>query len=369
MQQGADNTTYENGPDKERLKNAFEILSGEVEAKRLPGAVAIVGRNDLIVDRFASGNMTTDGSLIDSVNQDTIFDCASLTKVVVTLPLILKLLEQGHIALSDPVATYISEFQNGKKSTVSLRHLLTHTSGLKSFVSKHFTNWKSDDIKQYIYSLDGDNHPGECVVYSDLGFIILGDIVEKVLNKPLNDAAEEHIFRPLGMTNTYFNPPEQFKHRIAPTEFREDLGHFQRGEVHDEKAYALGGVSGHAGLFSTAGDLSRYAQMWLQKGRLNETYIFSPVTIESAIKNYTSSLNGNRGLGWVLREDKMDASGDLFSTSSYGHTGFTGTSLWIDPERDLFVVLLTNRVHLGRDNSIFRLRRVFHNAVMASVLD
>ncbi|QKY69994.1 hypothetical protein Len3610_10685 [Lentibacillus sp. CBA3610] len=128
-------------------------------------------------------------------------------------------------------------------------------------------------------------------------------------------------------------------------------------------------MSGHAGLFSTVGDLSRYAQMWLNRGKIGDTLVLSPVTIENAIINYTELLDGNRGLGRVLKGDIMDASGELFSRHSYGHTGFTGTSLWIDPEKDVFVVLLTNRVHLGRDHSIFRLRRLFHNAVMASVLD
>ncbi|WP_164667991.1 serine hydrolase domain-containing protein [Virgibacillus doumboii] len=353
--------------DMKQLKNAFAILANEIEAKRIPGAVSIVGTGNRIIDKFASGKLMTDGTVNNYVDEDTMFDCASLTKVVITMPLVLKLIEQGEIELSEPVSTYISVFEKGDKSLINIRHLLTHTSGLKPHVSKDFTNWKPEEVKEYIYSVELDSYPGERVIYSDVGFIVLGDIIEIILNKPLDKAAEEYIMNPIGMEDTYYNPPKHLKSRIAATEFRTDLGRYQWGEVHDEKAQVLGGVSGHAGLFSTAHDLALYAQMWLNNGWIGETLIIPPVIVENAIKSYTASLNGNRGLGWVLKGDALDASGDLFSQYSYGHTGFTGTSLWIDPENELFVVLLTNRVHLGRNNSIFRLRKEFHNAVMASV--
>ncbi|WP_382400399.1 serine hydrolase domain-containing protein [Lentibacillus salinarum] len=362
-------SSHKAGMDEERLKNAFTILSREIEAKRIPGAAAVVGKKDLIAGSFAGGSIMIDETVNTPVNQDTIFDCASLTKVVITLPLVLRLMEQGLIELDEPVSTYVPAFHKGAKSHVTIRHLLTHTSGLKPHIRNDFTNWKPEEAKAYIYSQELDHYPGKWVVYSDLGFIILGDIIERILNQPLDKAAEAYILHPLGMVDTYFNPPDHLKSRIAATEYRRDLKRYQWGEVHDEKAYAFGGISGHAGLFSTVGDLARYAQMWLNQGELGDALIFSPVTVENSIRNYTLLLNGNRGLGWVLKGDTLDASGDLFSQYSYGHTGFTGTSLWIDPEKDLFVVLLTNRVHLGRDHSIFRLRRVFHNAVMASAID
>lgn len=348
-------------------KNAFVILANEIEAQRIPGATAAIGRKNQIVDTFAGGNIMIDGPFSYPVNEDTIFDCASLTKVVITLPLILKLIEQGKLGLSETVSSYIPEFRRGAKSLITISHLLTHTSGLKPHVNKDFTNWESGKIKQYICSMELESNPGERVLYSDLGFIILGNIIEIILRKPLDIAAEEHILTPIGMKDTYFNPPEHFKRRIAATEYRIDSGRYQWGDVHDEKAKALGGVSGHAGLFSTVGDLSLYAQMWLNNGKVGEISLLPTLAIESAIKSYTASLNGNRGLGWVLKDDELDASGDHFSQYSYGHTGFTGTSLWIDPNKELFVVLLTNRVHLGRNNSIYTLRRVFHNAVMASL--
>ncbi|QKY69995.1 class A beta-lactamase-related serine hydrolase [Lentibacillus sp. CBA3610] len=223
----------QNTIDKTRLGSAFDILSREIEAQRLPGAAAVVGREDVIVGSFASGNIMLDPSVKDSVNKHTIFDCASLTKVVVTLPLVMMLIEKGLIELSEPVSTYIPAFQTEAKSLVTIRHLLTHTSGLKPHISEDVTSWKPDEVKQFIYSQELDRRPGECVVYSDLGFILLGDIIEIILNKPLDEAANEYIFNPIGMADTYFNPPEQLKSRIAATEFREDAGRFQWGEVHD----------------------------------------------------------------------------------------------------------------------------------------
>lgn len=358
----------EAGMGEKRLKGAFSILSREIKNKEIPGVAAIVGRGDYIVDSFVNGYTRLDSDRNHFADVDTIFDCASLTKVVVTLPLVLTLLEQGRIALSDPVSTYIPEFQKGKKSLITIEHLLTHTSGLKPSIGQNVKNWQPKEVIQNVYSQEVDNEPGACVVYSDLGFIILGEIISIILNQPLDIAAKNYIFTPLGMKDSHFSPPGHLKNRIAATEYRDELGRYQWGEVHDETAYALGGVSGHAGLFSTVGDLTKYTQMWLNKGNLQNNAIFSPVTIENAIRNQTKSLDGNRGLGWVLKGDTFDASGDLFSTYSYGHTGFTGTSIWIDPKTDLFVVLLTNSIHFGRNNSILRLRRIFHNAVIASVL-
>ncbi|MBP1971544.1 CubicO group peptidase (beta-lactamase class C family) [Virgibacillus natechei] len=357
------------GMDEGRLKHAFSILSREIENAKIPGAAAIVGRGDYVVDSFTDGYIRLDGADKHPVNMDTIFDCASLTKVVVTMPLILRLVEQGLIELNEPVSTFISAFKEGKKSLVTIKHLLTHTSGLKPGVNKNFTNWHPDEIKQYIYSQEVEAEPGKRVVYSDLGFIILGEIISMILDRPLDIAAKDYLLLPLGMSDSYFCPPKYLKNQIAATEYRNDLGRYQWGEVHDEHANALGGVSGHAGLFSTVGDLAQYARMWLNKGKLGNNFIFSPVTVERAIQNHTNVLGGNRGLGWALKGDELDASGDLFSAYSYGHTGFTGTSIWIDPDTDLFVVLLTNSVHLGRNGSISNLRRIFHNAVTASITE
>lgn len=370
MKNGLYKTTPQNvGMDEKKLDDAFSLLTREVDESRIPGAVAIVGRNGKIAGTCSVGDSINTSFAHNQTDMDTIYDCASLTKVVVTMPLILSLVEKGLIYLNDPVSKYIPAFQNGKKAHITIKHLLTHTSGLKPFISKELTDMNVDEIKDYIYSRDLDYDPGARVVYSDLGFIILGEVISIVLNQTLDQAAKEFIFEPLGMTDSQFCPLDSLKKRIAATEYREDFGHYLWGEVHDERAYALGGVSGHAGLFSTAGDLARYAAMWLNKGTLLDTTILSPEVVDKALKNYTNMLDGNRGLGWVLKGDSFDASGDLFSSSAYGHTGFTGTSIWIDPTNDLFVVLLTNRVHFGREMPITQLRKNFHTAVAASIIN
>jgi CubicO group peptidase (beta-lactamase class C family) len=353
--------------DQERLNHAFSLLKKAVDDRVIPGAVTIVGRHDKIVGKYSVGHSIITDSIQYETEMNTIYDCASLTKVVVTLPLVLKLLEKGMLELSDPVSRYVPEFRNRKKSSLTIKHLLTHTSGLKPFVNLLFEGWRSEEILQFIYSQTIEEQPGKRVIYSDIGFIILGEIVSKILDQPLDAVAKEYVFEPLGMTDSQFCPPKHLQKRIAATEFREDLGRYLWGEVHDERAYALGGVSGHAGLFSTAGDLARYALMWLNNGEFGGTHLLSPLAVKTALKNHTASLNGNRGLGWVLKDDSHDASGSLFSPLSYGHTGFTGTSIWMDPDAELFVVLLTNRVHFGRDHSITRLRKIFHNAVAASI--
>lgn len=351
------------GLNEEKLIAAFSLLDHEI-GKKTPGASAAICRNGKLVAVYASGRLMEKGP---EVVFDTIYDCASLTKVAVTLPLALKLLESGKLDAKEKVSAFIPEFREGKKADVTIQQLLTHTSGLKPFVRGDFKGWSPQEIKKHIYTRDLENDPGTHMVYSDLGFIILGEIISFILKQPLNEAAEKLIFEPLAMKDSSFNPPDHLRERIAATEFREELGTYQRGEVHDERALALGGVSGHAGLFSTVFDLARYVNMWLNNGRMgNETY-FSPLTVEAAIRNFTSGIDGNRGLGWVLKGDPFDASGLLFSPSSYGHTGFTGTSIWMDPANQLGVVLLTNRVHYGREVSILGLRRRFHNAVAGSI--
>lgn len=357
------------GMDQERLNHAFSLLKEAVDHKLIPGAVAIVGRHHRIVGKYSVGHAILTDSIQYETAMNTIYDCASLTKVVVTLPLVLKLVEKGLLELSDPVSKYLPEFRKGKKSSITIKHLLTHTSGLKPFVNLTFDGWRPVEIKQFIYSQTVEEGPDKRVIYSDIGFIVLGEIVSKIFDQSLDLVAKKYIFEPLGMADSQFCPPKYLQKRIAATEFREDLGRYLWGEVHDERAHALGGVSGHAGLFATAGDLARYALMWLNDGELGGTRLLSPLTVKTALENHTAALDGNRGLGWVLKGDSFDASGSLFSPLCYGHTGFTGTSIWMDPDAELFVVLLTNRVHFGRDHSITRLRKIFHNAVAASIFD
>jgi CubicO group peptidase (beta-lactamase class C family) len=287
--------------------------------------------------------------------------------VVVTLPLVLLIVEEGLVHLDEPIATYIPEFAIHNKQEVTLKHLLTHTSGLTAHRSYYAENLSAEEIKAKIYNEKLEYPTGTKVVYSDLGFILLSIIVTRVLGKPLDQAANELIFQPLGMKDSQFCPAKELQPRIAATEYSEQIGRYKWGEVHDDNAYALGGVSGHAGLFSTTEDLGRFAKMWLQKGKWENQWLLSSAITQAALRNYTNSLDGNRGLGWVLKNDSFDQSGDLISLRAYGHTGFTGTSIWMDPERDLFIVLLTNRVHFGRNRPITDLRKRFHNAIISSL--
>lgn len=371
------------GMDPERIADAIRLIDGATAKGITPGAVAAFGRNGQTAVVHAvgaahpappveeeSGSAPALAGAIPAA-PDTIYDCASLTKVVATLPLILMLIDRGKLRLNDPVASYIPEFAAEGKEAITVKQLLTHTSGLASYLNLHADRQPPEQLKQRIYAQKLVYEPNTQVVYSDLGYITLGEIAALLWEMPLDEAARRHVFEPLGMRDTGFIQPAELRSRIAATEFRASLGRHKWGEVHDENADALGGICGHAGLFSTVGDLTKYALMWLDKGRMsNGKQLLSAAIAEAAVRTHTpSSLPGsNRGLGWVLKGDSMDASGDSMSGASYGHTGFTGTSLWIDPARQLFVVMLTNRVYYGRETSVVRLRSLVHNTLAASCL-
>lgn len=356
------------GMNSQKLKTALQLLDQEVNAGRIPGATACVVRKGKIVAEYAVGWAEKTEQQQRAIDYSTVFDLASLTKVMATLPAILLLLERGSIRLKDPVSLYIPEFAANGKGDITIRHLLTHSSGLAAHRSMYTQGWNQSEILQYIWDQSLEYSPDSQMVYSDLGFITLGVIVEKAAGKALNEFVKNEIYQPLGMKDTLFSPPDEWKRRIASTEYDQSLGRCKWGEVHDDNCYALGGISGHAGLFAPARDVAVYGQMWLNGGNYRDFRLFSPVTIKAATTGYTHSIEGaNRGLGWVLKNDQWDASGDLFSPFTYGHTGFTGTSITCDPKNELLIVLLTNRVHFGRDLSVVRLRSIFHNAVAASI--
>lgn len=354
----------------ERIADAFRLLDEAVARGDTPGGVAAIGRRGNIhaIHACGSAHMAAPGDeAVLPVRSDTIFDCASLTKVVALLPLILLLVERGRLRLEDPVKHYIPAFEAGGKASVTVKQLLTHTSGLIAHTNLYSHGWSPEEIKAHIFSRPLEYEPGTKVVYSDLGYITLGEIAQTLFEESLDTAAKRYVFEPLGMNDTFYLPPADRLSRIAATEYSPDLGRHKWGEVHDENAGALGGVSGHAGLFSTASDLAKYASMWLAKGQIGEKgRLLSRASVEAATRTQTGNLLANRGLGWVLKGDSMDASGDLMSPASFGHTGFTGTSLTIDPAEDTFAVLLTNRVYYGREKSVVRLRHFFHNAVAAA---
>lgn len=350
-----------------RLQHAWNVIRTEIAREVTPSVVAMVMRKGKLI-RFAAGStLYTDKEQCD-VDYDTIYDCASLTKVVVTLPLILMLIDQGRVRLKDTVALFLPEFGVNNKAHVTVGHLLTHTSGLAPFYDLHTHGWSRDKIMSFIYECPLQNESGKQMVYSDLGFILLGEIISKLLGMTLDQAAQTYLFEPLGMSDSSFCMSDRPKSRIAATEFDTVTGDYLHGVVHDENARAMGGICGHAGLFSTAEDLLRYASLWLEGGQSGGHFILSRSIIKAATVPRTNHLPiGRRGLGWALQGDPYDASGDLLSPAAYGHTGYTGTSLYIDPVNELAAVILTNRVHLGRSKSVVRLRDYFHNAIVAAI--
>jgi uncharacterized protein YbbC (DUF1343 family)/CubicO group peptidase (beta-lactamase class C family) len=298
---------------------------------------------------------------------DTIFDCASLTKVVATTSALMKLFDQGKLRLNDRVTEYLPEFQGGK-SDITIRNLMTHFSGLRPDLDLD-PAWSGYETGIHRALVDKPaGPPGARFVYSDINFILLGEIARRLSGETLPDYARETVFEPLGMRDTMFQPPASLRSRIAPTEMLDKEHLLLRGVVHDPTARYMGGVAGHAGLFSTADDLARFCQMLLDRGAWRGVPLFSPATIEK----FTTPQSPPdqpilRGLGWDLDSPYSGERGDLFPIGSYGHTGFTGTSLWLDPKSNTYVILLTNAVHPHPRPAITSLRGRVATIVAAAV--
>jgi CubicO group peptidase (beta-lactamase class C family) len=299
------------------------------------------------------------------VAADTLFDLASLTKVVATTPALLRLYDAGELDLDDPVARYVPAYAEGAKAAVTLRHLLTHSSGLPAH--KPFHQLPGTPASRFAAAAGEplEAAPGTRVVYSDIGFVLLGAVVAEAAGAGLDRAARDLVFTPLGMHDTGYLPaPDRV---FAATEDDPDTGEPISGRVHDENAYSLGGVAGHAGLFSTAADLVRYLQRgWLPEPDGDAPPFLSARARAAAVTCQTDGLDGRRGLGWTLGGDRWDHMTAAWPETRAGHTGFTGTSLAFDPAGGLWTVLLTNAVHFGRDHAgIALLRRTLHAAVAA----
>ena len=329
------------GMSRERLARIDQAVATEIGRKQLPGAVVVVGRQGRIVWRQAYGNRALEPAP-EAITIDTIYDLASLTKVVATATSIMILVERGQVRLGDPVARYIPEFGAAGKKTITVEQLLTHRSGLIADNDIKDYEQGPDKAVENIWNLAPVAETGTRFIYSDVNFIVLGELVKRVSGVTLDRFATEAVFRPLGMKDTFFNPPDSVKGRIAPTEAR-------RGLVHDPRASFLGGVAGHAGLFSTADDLAIYCQMMLNGGQFNGMRILSPLGVRRMMEARASGGNASdgmaRGLGWDNVSGFSANRGDLFPLGTVGHTGFTGTSIWIDPSSETFVVFLSNRVH------------------------
>ena len=363
-----------------RLNYIGDAVMESVGAHETPGAVVLVARHGQIAYLKAFGNRSVEPG-VEPMTVDTIFDVSSLTKVTATVPSIMLLVENGKLRIDDRVRRYLPEFSGGGKDSITVRQLLTHYSGLAPDfdLSKPWMGRAEALLELWKEKTVAD--PGKEFAYSDLNFIALGEIVRSISGKALDAFAQDQVFRPLGMKETFFRPPASLIPRIAPTEPRrktlqylkgqasESLDKMVRGEVHDPTAWKMGGIAGHAGLFSTAQDLAIYAQMLLGKGTYQGTHLLSPMTVEAMTSPQSPpGLPQIRGLGWDLESTYSAPRGDLFS-GGYGHSGFTGTSMWIHPASDTFVIILSNRVHPEGGKDLNHLRAVIANIVAAAISD
>jgi uncharacterized protein YbbC (DUF1343 family)/CubicO group peptidase (beta-lactamase class C family) len=360
--------------DTRRLDLIEPLVREAIQDKKLPGAVVLIGRGERIVYQKAFGNRALVPT-VEAMTLDTVFDLASLTKVVATTTSVMMLVEQGRIRLSDRVATYIPGFERYGKADITIRHLLTHVSGLRPDVDLADT-WQGYEtaIALAIEEVPAST-PGERFVYSDINFFLLGDIVRRVSGQTLDQFVRHRIFEPLGMKDTTFLPPPSMTPRIAPTENCTPLGwpcqgpdmRMLRGVVHDPTARRMGGVAGHAGLFSTAADLSIFVRMLLGGGAYQGTRILAPLTVQKMTTAAADADHNVRGMGWDIDSSFSVNRGELLPIGSFGHTGFTGTSMWIDPTTGLYVIFLSNRVHPDGKGDVTPLRARVATVAAASI--
>jgi CubicO group peptidase (beta-lactamase class C family) len=331
-----------------------------------PGGTLAVGRYGRIVHLKGYGRLDT-AIASAPVDPNTIYDIASLTKVVATTTAAMILEEQGLLDLDRTVASYLPGFNAPDKAAITMRMVLSHRGGLEAFAALYKTFRGREQYLQQINQRPLESVPGTETVYSDWDIILTQLVIEQITGMTLDRFVDERVFRPLGMASTMFTPDSSLRPRIAPTEIDSARGGLVWGRVHDENADAMGGVAGHAGLFSTAPDLSIFVQMILNGGVYDGARIVKAATI--ARWTAPQGRGSSRALGWDTPSLNSSA-GHFFSPRSFGHTGFTGTSIWVDPTRDVFVILLTNRVNPTRDNTrVFALRRAIADAVQQSILD
>ncbi len=325
-----------------RLAVLDSIINDAIAQRQIPGAVLVVGHDGQVVYRKAYGSRAIEPRR-EAMTLDTVFDCASLTKVVATTPAIMQLWEQGKFRMSDPVAKYLPEFGQNGKQEITIRQLLVHYSGLPEDLDLG-KKWEGKDTGyRMAFEITPERAPGSAFVYSDINFVVLGALVERLSGESLDEYAARHIFVPLSMKETRFLPPHSWQPRIAPTD-EDENHHLLRGVVHDPTARRMGGVAGHAGVFSTADDLAIFSQALLDGGR----GVLTPATI-AKMTSPQQPVNGTavRGFGWDIDSPFSTNRGELLPVGGYGHTGFTGTSLWIDPATKTYIVLLTNAVHMN----------------------
>jgi CubicO group peptidase (beta-lactamase class C family) len=348
----------------ERLNYAFSLIEDGISKGYFPGAAAAVGHKKGIYKIEHYGNRCLIPEKLP-MERNTLFDMASLTKVVATNTLFMMFLEKGLISVFDKVSQYVEYFKGEEKEDITLFNLLTHTAGLPAFgpLYKHCKDF--EDAIAFISREKLVYKPGTRVIYSDYGFILLKYILEKVGQDSLDNLCKKYVFEPLEMNNTCFNPKSS---NAAATEIDPESGKTLIGICHDENGRFFNGISGHAGLFSNIEDMSKFASMLINEGNYKGKQLISKAAFKAMIQNYTEGLEENRAWGWCVKGRILSSGGDIISPKAFGHTGFTGTSIWTDIENDIYVVLLTNRVHPTRENnSIIRFRRVFHNAIISAL--
>lgn len=368
----------------ERLARIDAAVSDAIARKETPGAVVLAARRGRVVWKKAYGERAVEPQR-EAMTTDTIFDAASLTKVVATATSIMILVERGQVRLNDPVSRYLPEVKDGGRERITIEQLLTHRAGYAPDfdLGEQWTGY--DEALKRLASERLQNPAGTRFVYSDIGFIALGEVVKRVSGEPLDVFARKNIFEPLRMRDTGFNPRAALRARIAPTERRraqaaylggkpETVGaegeRWLRGEVHDPTAFRMAGVAGHAGLFSTADDLAIYCQMILNGGTYGGVRILSPLGVAAMTRpRAVTDEGGARGLGWDIASSFSANRGDLFPPGSFGHTGFTGTSLWLDPASETFLVFLSNRVHPDGKGDVGALRGRVATIVASSLTD
>ena len=363
--------------DLKKLDALEPLVQQAISEKKLPGAVVLIGRGERTIYQKAIGHRSMVPAQ-EAMTLDTIFDLASLTKVVATTTSVMMLVEEGKVRLNDRVSTFIPGFERYGKADITIRHLLTHVSGLRPDVDLGDT-WNGSETAIAIAIEEVPSGPaGDRFVYSDINYFLLGDIVRRVSGQTLDRFAHDRIFKPLEMKDTMFLPASDLVKRVAPTQTCTPLGWpcegpgmaMLRGVVHDPTARRMGGVAGHAGLFGTAADLAIFCRMLLDGGVYKGARILSPLTVAKMTTASTSSGERNvRGLGWDIDSGYSSNRGELLPIGSFGHTGFTGTSLWIDPATRMFVVFLSNRVHPDGKGDVTPLRARVATVAASAITD
>ena len=360
-----------------QLRRIDDAVAAAIQAGETPGAVVMVARHGKIGYWKAFGSRSLQPR-VEPMTRDTIFDMASLTKVTATTPAVMLLAQNGRLRIGDRVKRYLPLFTGGGKDDITVRQLLIHYSGLPADFDLSKAWHGREAALEELWQISTQAPPGREFIYSDLNYITLGEIVRAVSGRSLDVFTRDEIYGPLGMTETTFNPPAEWTGRIAPTESRaRSLQYLKggadaaapqmlRGEVHDPTAWRMGGVAGHAGLFSCARDLALYAQMLLDGGRAGNVLLLSPLTVRAMTSPQSPANAPVRGFGWDIDTSYSAPRGDLFM-GGFGHTGFTGTSLWVHPATDTFLIVLANRLHPDGKGDVTRLRALLANIVAASI--